>query len=144
MKARLFYGVYGVANLGLVLYGLLALANPQVLTDSFSAHVYPFPPGASTALTYLAALFRLLGFFNLLAGSLGLWFLWRHRLDPQPWLARTAMAVTLLAYLAPIIFDNTVGHIGIFEILEHLLFVAMLVVGILVGRMDDVPVWDRS
>lgn len=144
MKARLFYGVYGAANLGLVLYGLLALANPQVLTDSFSAHVYPFPPGASTALTYLAALFRLLGFFNLLAGSLGLWFLWRHRLDPQPWLARTAMAVTLLAYLAPIIFDNTVGHIGFFEILEHLLFVAMLVVGILVGRMDDVPVWDRS
>lgn len=42
MKARLFYGVYG----------LLALANPQVLTDSFAAHVYSFQPGASTALTY--------------------------------------------------------------------------------------------
>lgn len=92
---------------------------------------------------YLAALYRLLGFFNLLAGSLGVWFLWRHRLDPQPWLARTAMAVTLLAYLAPIIFDNTVGHIGFFEILEHLLFAAMLVVGILVRQMDDISVWNR-
>jgi hypothetical protein len=71
MKARLFYGVYGAASLGLVLYGLLALANPQVLTDSFAAHVYSFPPGASTALIYLAALYRLLGFFNLLVGSLG-------------------------------------------------------------------------
>jgi len=126
---RLFYGTFGAANLGLFLYGLLALINPQVLTDSFSARVYQFPPGAFAALAYLAALYRLLGFFNLLAGGLGLWLLWRHRLDPQPWLARAAMLLPLLAYLAPIVFDNTVGHIGFFEILEHFLFAAMLVVG---------------
>ena len=138
-RTRLFYGAFGAANLGLVLYGLLALFNPQILTDSFSAHVYHFPVEASSALAYLAALFRLLGFFNLLVGSLGLWLIWRHRLNPQPWLARTVMTVSLLAYLAPVIFDNTVGHIGFFEILEHLLFAAMLAVGIfyLFTRKDD-------
>jgi hypothetical protein len=138
-KTGVVYIVYGSANLGLILYGLLALLNPQVLTDSFSARVYDFPPDASAALTYLAALYRLLGFFNLLVGSLGLWLLWRHHLDPQSWLMRTAIAVPLLAYLAPIIFDNTVGHIGFFEILEHLLFAAMFAVGIfhVLKRKDD-------
>lgn len=128
-RTRIFYGTFGAANLGLVFYGLLALLNPQILTDSFSARVYQFPLEASAALAYLAALFRLLGFFNLLAGSLGLWLLWQHGRNPQAWLERTVITVSLLAYLAPIIFDNTVGHIGFFEILEHLLFVAMLAVG---------------
>lgn len=128
---RIFYGTFGAANLGLILYGLLALFNPQILTDSFSVRIYQFPPEASAALAYLEALFRLLGFFNLLAGSLGLWFLWRYRRNPQAWLAGTVITVSLLAYLAPVIFDNTVGHIGFFEIVEHLLFAAMFTVGVL-------------
>jgi hypothetical protein len=129
-RTHILYGTFGTANLGLILYGGLALLNPQILTDSFSARVYQFPPEASAALAYLAALFRLLGFFNLLAGSLGLWLLWHHWRNPQPWLGRTVITVSLLAYLAPIVFDNTVGHIGLFETLEHLLFAAMLAVGI--------------
>ncbi|NWG18905.1 MAG: hypothetical protein HXY39_01125 [Chloroflexi bacterium] len=128
-RTRSFYGTFGVANLGLALYGVLALLNPQILTDSFLARVYQFPPEASAALAYLAALFRLLGFFNLLVGILGLWLLWRHWHHPQPWSERTVITVSLLAYLAPITFDNTVGHIGLFEILEHILFAAMLAVG---------------
>lgn len=138
-RPRIFYGTFGAANLGLILYGLLALLNPQFLTDSFSARVDKFQPEASAALTYLAALFRLLGFFNLLIGGLGIWLLWQHRRNPQPWLGRTVTTVSLLAYLAPVIFDNTVGHIGFFEIVEHLLFAAMLVVGIfhVFRRKDD-------
>jgi hypothetical protein len=132
-----FFGDVWRANLGLLFYGLLALLNPQILTDSFSAHVYQFPPDASIAQTYLAALFRLLGFFNLLMGSLGLWLLLRHHLNPQPWLERTVMTVSLLAYLAAVIFDNTVGQISYFEIVEHLLFAAMLVVGIFHGFTRD-------
>ena len=128
-RNRLFYGTFGAANLSLVLYGLLALLNPQILTDFFSEHVYRFPADASSALTYLAALFCLLGFFNVLVGSLGLWLLWHYRLNPQPWLKRTVMMVSLLTYLCPVIFNNTVGYIGFFEILEHLLFAAILAVG---------------
>lgn len=138
-RTRSFYGTFGAASLGLILYGGLALLNPQILTDSFSARVYQFPSEASAALAYLAALFRLLGFFNVLVGILGLWLLWRHWRNPQPWLGRTVITVSLLAYLAPIMFDNTVGHIGLFEILEHILFATMFVVGIfyLFKRTDD-------
>jgi len=138
-KRRLFYGTFGAANLGLILYGLLALLNPQILTDSFSARVYQFPPDASAALAYLAALYRLLGFFNLLTGGLGVWLLWQNWRNPRPWLERTVITVSLLAYLAPVIFDNTVGYVGFFEILEHLLFAAMFTVGMfcLFKRIDD-------
>jgi hypothetical protein len=138
-RTHIFCGTFGAANLGLILYGLLALLNPQILTDSFSARVHQFPPEAYAALTYLAALFRLLGFFNLLVGSLGLWLLWKCWHNPQPWLERTVMTVSLLAYLAPVIFDNTVGHIGFFEIVEHLLFAVMLAVAIsyLFKKKDD-------
>jgi hypothetical protein len=127
-RTRIFYGTFGVANLGLILYGLWALFNPQILTDSFSARLYQFPPEASAALAYLAALFRLLGFFNLLAGGLVFWLLWQHWRNPQPWLGRPVITVSLLAYLSPVIFDNTVGHIGFFEIVEHLLLAAMFTV----------------
>jgi hypothetical protein len=46
----------------------------------------------------------------------------------------TVMASSLLAYIAPIVFDNTVGHIGFFEILEHILFLVMVVAGIIMLR----------
>lgn len=36
-----------------------------------------------------------------------------------------------MAYFGPIVFDNTVGEIGFFEIGELLLFVAMLISGFL-------------
>ena len=63
MRFRFFWLTYSSANLGLVLYGALTLASPAVLFQSFSLHVYQFPPDATTAINYLAALFRLLGFF---------------------------------------------------------------------------------
>jgi hypothetical protein len=45
-KNRLFFTVFGFANLGLLLYGLIALAAPAILFESFSRNVYQFPAGA--------------------------------------------------------------------------------------------------
>lgn len=129
-RDRLFFIVFGISDLGLVLYGLLALFQPSVLYETFSQHVYQFPPGAEVAVGYLLALYRLLGFFNLLAGLTGLFLLWRFSVEPQPWLAWFVIGLSLLAYIAPLVFDNTVGEIGVFEIIEHLLFAAMFVVGL--------------
>jgi hypothetical protein len=133
-KSRFFFIAYGLANLGLVLYGLLALFQPGILLEPFSLYVYEFPIEAAGAVRYLAALFRLLGAFNLLLGGLGLSLLWQHRLNQQKWILFTVMASSLLSYIAPIVFDNTVGHIGFFEILEHTLFVAMIAAGIIMLR----------
>ena len=127
---RAFLIIYGIANVGLILYGLLALTQPNVLLDSFSVHVYQFPSNAAVAVDYLSALFRLLGFLNLILGILGLWLLWRYRTSRQLWLVYIIIASSILSYLGPIVFDNTAGNIGIFEIIEHVIFAAMVLPGI--------------
>ena len=134
MKFRFFFITYTVANLCLVAYGILALFSPGILLDSFSQHVYQFPEGAVAAMNYFAALFRLLGFFNLVMGLLGLILLWQYRISREVWILQVVIASSLLAYLGPIVFDNTVGDIGFFEIIEHALFGAMLLSGAIMLR----------
>jgi len=131
MRSRLFFTTYTAANLSLVAYGVLVLVSPAVLVDSFMQRVYAFPPQATTAVAYLAALFRLLGFFNLILGALGLLLLRQVALGRQRWIVNLVIASSLLAYLGPIVFDNTVGHVGVFEIIELALFIAMILSGIL-------------
>jgi hypothetical protein len=127
IQPRSFFIVYGIANAGLILYGLLALSNPNILLESFSVHVYQFPADATLAVGYLLALFRLLGLFNLVLGALGFFLLWRYRISHQGWLVYTVIALTVFSYLGPIILDDTVGNIGPFEIIEHVIFVIMLI-----------------
>ena len=88
--------------------------------------MYQIPATATAALSYLSALFRLLGFLNLILGITGLILLWRFRVNREQWLKVSVMIISLLSYLGPIIFDNTVGSIGIFEIIEHILFAGMI------------------
>ncbi len=126
-KERFFFFIFGAANLGLLLYGLLGLTLPGILLDTFSQRVYRFPAEADAAAGYLLALYRLLGFFNLLIGGANLFLLWRFRSDGQVWVARLVVSLSLLAYIGPIVFDNTVGSIGVFEIIENILFAAMLI-----------------
>ena len=134
---RAFFLVYIAANLGLVLYGALALVMPGILLDQFSLHVYQFPGEATRATTYLAALFRLIGYFNIIPGVLGLLLLRRLMLSRETWIRRIVILSTALAYLGPIVFDNTVGSIGFFEIVEHLLFALVVTLGVVMWRDSD-------
>jgi hypothetical protein len=129
-KTRVFFVVYGIANASLIMYGLLALIAPNILMESFSAHVYLFPENAVKAIQYLSALFRLLGFLNLILGILGVVLLWSYRISHKAWFVHIISAFSILSYLGPVIFDNTVGTIGFFEILEHVIFIAMVISGI--------------
>jgi hypothetical protein len=133
-KTRVFFVVYGIANASLIMYGLLALITPNILMESFSAHVYLFPENAVKAASYLSALFRLLGFLNLILGMAGSLLLWQYRIKQQAWIAYTAIAITNLSYLGPIIFDNTAGNIGPFEVIEHIIFAAMIMSGLVMSR----------
>ena len=132
MRPRFFFITYVAANVSLVLYGVLALMMPSILLDSFLLRVYQFPNDATTAVDYLSALFRLLGFFNLVLGILGLILLRQYGVGGQAWILHAVIAFSLLSYLGPIVFDNTVGSIGIFEIIEQILFVSMILSGIIV------------
>jgi len=137
MKTRLFFAVYGAANLGLLFYGVSVHAAPDILLKPFLLYVYQFPAEAGRAAIYLAALFRLLGFFNIIPGMLGLLLLLRMRISPEKWMLAMVIGSTFLAYLGPIVFDNTVGRIGFFEVVEHILFLLVIILGILMWRGWD-------
>ena len=125
---------YLAANIGLVLYGALTLTRPGILLEPFLLNIYRFPQEATRATGYLAALFRLLGYFNILPGMIGLLLLGRMRISGEKWIIRIVIITTACAYLGPIVFDNTVGRIGFFEIIEHVLFGLVLLLGILAWR----------
>jgi deazaflavin-dependent oxidoreductase (nitroreductase family) len=133
----LFFISYLIANLSLVLYGVLVLVMPDILLEPFQVDVYRFPADAADATGYFAALFRLLGFFNILPGVFGLWLLDHLRLSWEKWIVQVVTFSTALAYLGPIVFDNTVGRIGFFEIVEHILFVLVIVLGFFVWKDQD-------
>lgn len=109
----------------------MAALQPDLLLEPFSKNVYQFPPDAVDAVAYVGALIRLMGFFNLLLGIFGLILFWRWRLSNEPWILRSVIGLSFFSYLGPVIFDNTVGTIGFFEILEHVIFFAIIVLGVL-------------
>ncbi|MBN8579139.1 MAG: hypothetical protein J0L96_00610 [Anaerolineae bacterium] len=133
-KLRFFLITFGTANAGLILYGLIALLSPNILVETFSSSVYQIPATATAALSYLSALFRLLGFLNLILGITGLILLWRFWSDREPWVKVSIISISMLSYLGPIIFDNTVGSIGVFEFIKHLLFSGMLLSALTITR----------
>ncbi len=49
-------------------------------------------------------------------------------------LMRMIIVSTVLAYLGPIVFDNSVGNIGTFEIVEHILFALVMLLGTFLWR----------
>ena len=133
MRVRIFFVAFAGANLGLVLYGAMGLARPDVLLSGFTLHVFELPATETGALAYLAGLFRLLGFFNLLLGSVGLYLLVRCARGAEPWVYRLLVGTSMLSYAAPILFDLTVGTMGPFEVVEIVLFAAMLCGVVLLG-----------
>ncbi len=137
MKSRFFLITFIAANVSLVLYGIFALMKPDILLEPFSVHVYRFPDDATGATAYLGALFRLLGFFNLILGTLGLLTLHRYKAAGQEWHLKTVIVSTALAYIGPIVFDNTVGTIGVFEIVEHILFVLVIIFGFIMLKYQE-------
>lgn len=137
MKTRIFYTTFAAANLGLILYGILALVQPKILLDTFLTNVYQFPLEATEAIAYLAALYRLLGYLNIIPGLLGLLLLYRFWSTRQSWYLRVIIASTVLTYIGPIIFDNTIGTIGFFELLEHIIFAVIIFVGLIMLKNPE-------
>ena len=144
MKSRIFFITYIAANMGLILYGIIALIQPEVLLKPFLTHVYRFPPEATNATTYLSGLFRLVGYFNIIPGVVGLLILYRYWDTRHSWHLKIVIASTIMSYLGPVVFDNTVGTIGFFEILEHIILVMILITGFIMLRTENRKVPQRT
>jgi hypothetical protein len=131
MKSHFFLITYLAANVGLIAYGILALVQPGILLEPFNTHVYQFPVEAEIPITYLSGLYRLIGYLNIIPGVLGLLILHRYWVTRLGRYLKMVIAITILTYLGPIVFDNTVGTIGFFEIFEHILFGMILISGLM-------------
>ena len=129
-QLRIFFLTFGLANLGLILYGLLVLIFPENSMDAYFGLVYLYPEDILFSTRFLSAVFRLLALYNLILGGVGSVLLWQYRTHKQPWMAYTVIGLTLLAYLGPIIFTDTFGEVGAYEVMEHALFLLMLASGI--------------
>ena len=131
MKRAIIYQagfiILTAASLCLILYGLQVLIQPGILLGTFPAQLDQY---SQEARGYLAGLYRLLGYFNILPGLISLLLLLWARRGRENHSLRIAIMTIFLAYLGPIVFDNTVGSIGFFEILEHILFVLVIIAGI--------------
>jgi hypothetical protein len=131
VRLKSFIVVSVVASAGLVGYGLAALLVPRILFDVFTSRVYAFPPTAIRAIAYQSGLYRLLGYFNLLVGTIGFTLLARWRSLRDPWLLRLLLALVVFAYAGPVVFDVTVGVVGPAEVFEIAILVALLITGAL-------------
>ena len=128
MRKRAFLIDHSIANAGLILYGPLLIWRPVVLWDSLSLPVTQLPE-SDFWIDRLLPVFRLLGYLNLLLGVLGLFLIWRYQISRQPRLGYAVVTSTILAYLAPIVYDNTAGMHGPFEILELIISAVMFLTG---------------
>ncbi|HNB54011.1 MAG TPA: hypothetical protein PK530_18835 [Anaerolineales bacterium] len=128
-QLRIFFLTFGLASLGLILYGLIGLAFPvNSMSISFGViYLYPY----DLLLTrFLTAVFRLLAFYSLILGGVGSVLLWQYRKHKQPWMAYTVIGMTILAYLGLIIFTDAFKAVELYEVMAHILFLLMLISGI--------------
>lgn len=124
--ARVAAVVCAIADVGLIVYGVLLAATPELL----------FAPIASVVGTdpaYLLGIARLVAFFNALVGAAGLVLLHAYRSRGDEHSLRTAYGMTVIGYLGPVVFDTAVGTIGAPEVAELVILVALLVLAAVWG-----------
>ncbi len=137
MKSRIFFSTFAVANLGLIAYGILALFRPEILLAPFLTKVYQLPAEAAQATAYLLGLCRLLGYLNVAPGMLGLLILYLYWRTRQAWFLKLLVAATILVYLGPVTFDNTVGTIGPLEVIELIIFAMVIISGFIMLKHSE-------
>lgn len=144
MVGRFAWAAIAVADLGVLLYGFLALAMPEALAPGYEAFTDRIWPDlvASDPRTaeFLVLLFRLLGALNVAAGLAGLLIALIPFRSGARWSWFALLAVNVVAFGAPITYDQLVGAIGVPEVLELVAFAVILVaLGLSFRRVVLVP-----
>ncbi len=147
MPARLRHAwkVIATVDVGIVVYGLMAAWNPSVLTAGFETYTgtvwAEFAAREELAADFIVHGFRLLGIFNV---AIGLTLVivaataFRHA---QWWSWSVLLIGNTLAFGGPIVYDQVVGAIGVFEILEYVgLFAVYAALAATAPLLRDQPV----
>ena len=138
---RLAWVVILVADVGIVLYGVLAVATPSLLAAGYERYT-----GASWAslvaqapqtAAYLILTYRMVGGLNVALGITLIAIIVGpfRRGDRWAWFA--LLSGNLLGFGVPMTYDQITGAIGFFEILEFVAIAAVLVALAIAWRENE-------
>ncbi len=127
-----------LVTIGLVVYGVMAIANPDVLSGGFDQFTEQdwgqFMADNHPVAGYVTLLWRLIGSFNLTAGLTLTLIVWKWLNRKESWAWTTLLVGTTIAYLSPMSLDLSVMSISIFEVLEFFFFAMFLAIMLLVRK----------
>jgi len=120
-----------IADLGVLLYGIMAVFSPQIFAEGYQAYtgqswsaLYSISPKTAE---YIFLLARLVGVFNIALGVVATLIVLMSFRKGETWSWYALLMGNTLGYLSPMTFDQIVGSIGIFEQLEIVLIVLVYV-----------------
>lgn len=125
-------------TLGLVVYGIMGIFNPEVLAGGFNSFTkqdwQQFQIESSIVAGYVTLLWRLIGGFNLAAGLTLTLVVWKWLQPGCRWAWMALLLGNLIAYISSISLDITTRSIEFFEVIEFLLFGIFLLTMLLVRK----------
>jgi hypothetical protein len=118
-----------IVDLAIAGWGVLAVADPEVLSAGFETHTREvwggFAGREPSIAEFLLIGFRLVGALNVAVGvSLLIVAATGFRMG-QRWAWLTLLVGNTVAIGAPIVYDGAVGFIGVFEVLEWVALTAV-------------------
>jgi hypothetical protein len=111
-----------VADAGVLVYGVMAAVAPRALIpgyESYSSRTWPALVAADTqTAAFVLLLFRLLGAYNVAFAVLAIAIAATAFRRGEGWAWWALLVGNTLGFGAPMIYDQPVGEIGVFEVLE--------------------------
>jgi hypothetical protein len=128
---RVAWVVILVADAGIVLYGVLAVATPSLLTagyESYSGTSWAsLVARAPDTAAYLLLVYRMVGGLNVALGITLLAIIVGPFRRGERWAWFTVLGGNVLGFGVPMTYDQITGAIGFFEVLEFVAIAAVLV-----------------
>jgi hypothetical protein len=119
-----------VADAGIVLYGVLALATPAILTAGYEH--YSGQPWTSLVAqapdtaAYLLLVYQMVGGLNVALGLTLIAIIVGPFRRGERWAWFTVLGGNMLGFGVPMTYDQITGAIGFFEVLEFVAIAAVL------------------
>lgn len=139
-----------VAGLGILVYGVSASLDPNVLTAGFETYTDAtwdgFAASNGQAADFILMGFRLLGVFNFAMGFTLIAITVMAFRHAERWAWWALLVGNTLAIGGPIVYDQAVGYIGPYEVLEYvglfLVYVALAATASMLRRHRVAPAED--